>query len=48
MVKTLQLKDVLEKSVLCNKLDIPFAHFLIPGGYGETDETVNETLRTQN
>jgi len=42
--KNFTVKDVLEKSDLCNKLDIPFAHFLITGGYGETDETVNETF----
>jgi len=41
--KSFTVNDVLEKSALCNKLDIPFAHFLILGGYGETDETVNET-----
>lgn len=42
--KSFTVKDVLEKSELCNKLDIDFAHFLITGGYGETDETVNETF----
>jgi radical SAM superfamily enzyme YgiQ (UPF0313 family) len=42
--KNFTVNDVLEKSALCNKLDIPFAHFLITGGYGETDETVNETF----
>jgi len=41
--KHFTVKDVLEKSAICNKLDIPYAHFLILGGYGETDETVNET-----
>lgn len=41
--KSFTVNDVLEKSALCNKLDIPYAHFLILGGYGETDETVNET-----
>jgi radical SAM superfamily enzyme YgiQ (UPF0313 family) len=41
--KNFTVNDVLEKSELCNKLDIPYAHFLITGGYGETDETVNET-----
>jgi radical SAM superfamily enzyme YgiQ (UPF0313 family) len=41
--KHFTVKDVLEKSEICNKLDIPYAHFLILGGYGETDETVNET-----
>ncbi|NOQ28085.1 MAG: radical SAM protein [Bacteroidales bacterium] len=42
--KNFTVKDVLEKSALCNKLDIDYAHFLITGGYGETDETVNETF----
>lgn len=42
--KEFTVKDVLEKSALCNKLDIDYAHFLITGGYGETDETVNETF----
>lgn len=42
--KNFAVKDVLEKSALCNKLDIDYAHFLITGGYGETDETVNETF----
>lgn len=41
--KNFTVNDVLEKSALCNKLDIPFAHFLITGGYGETDATVDET-----
>lgn len=42
--KNFTVKDVLEKSELCNKLDIDFAHFLITGGYGETDATVDETF----
>lgn len=42
--KNFTVNDVLEKSALCNKLDIDFAHFLITGGYGETDETVDETF----
>ncbi|MDA3952835.1 MAG: radical SAM protein [Bacteroidales bacterium] len=42
--KNFTVNEVLEKSALCNKLDIDFAHFLITGGYGETDETVNETF----
>jgi radical SAM superfamily enzyme YgiQ (UPF0313 family) len=42
--KNFTVNDVLEKSALCNKLGIDFAHFLILGGYGETDETVNETF----
>ena len=42
--KSFTVKDVLEKSEICNKLEIDYAHFLITGGYGETDETVNETF----
>ncbi|MCB2195783.1 MAG: radical SAM protein [Bacteroidetes bacterium] len=42
--KNFTVQDVIEKSALCNKLDIDFAHFLITGGYGETDETVDETF----
>ncbi len=41
--KHFRVSDVLEKSNLCNKLDIDYAHFLILAGYGETDATVNET-----
>lgn len=42
--KSFTVNDVLEKSDLCNQLDIDFAHFLILGGIGETDDTVNETF----
>jgi len=42
--KNFTVKDVLEKSEICNKLGIDFAHFLITGGYGETDATVDETF----
>jgi radical SAM superfamily enzyme YgiQ (UPF0313 family) len=42
--KEFTVNDVLEKSALCKKLEIDYAHFLITGGYGETDETVNETF----
>jgi radical SAM superfamily enzyme YgiQ (UPF0313 family) len=42
--KNFTVNDVLEKSALCNKLEINYAHFLILGGYGETDQTVNETF----
>jgi radical SAM superfamily enzyme YgiQ (UPF0313 family) len=34
--------EVVKISELCNKVDIYFAHFLITGGYGETEDTVNE------
>ncbi len=42
--KPFTVKDIIETSALCNKLDIDFAHFLILGGYGETDDTINETF----
>ena len=38
--KSFKMKDVFEVSELCNELDIDFAHFLILGGYGETNETL--------
>lgn len=41
--KSFTVKDVIEKSALCNKLDIYFAHFLILGGIGETDDSIDET-----
>ncbi|HKL09703.1 MAG TPA: lipid biosynthesis B12-binding/radical SAM protein [Bacteroidales bacterium] len=42
--KNFTVNDVLEKSALCNKLEIDYAHFLILGGYGETNQTINETF----
>ncbi|MFP4023367.1 MAG: lipid biosynthesis B12-binding/radical SAM protein [Thiohalospira sp.] len=42
--KNFTVNDVIEKSALCNKLEIDYAHFLILGGYGETDQTVDETF----
>ncbi|HSH53051.1 MAG TPA: lipid biosynthesis B12-binding/radical SAM protein [Bacteroidales bacterium] len=42
--KNFTVNDVIEKSALCNKLEIDYAHFLILGGYGETDQTLNETF----
>ncbi len=41
--KKFNVADILTASDLCNRLDIYFAHFLILGGYGETDQTINET-----
>lgn len=37
-------KDILEKSAMCDDLGIFYAHFMILAGYGETQETINETL----
>lgn len=42
--KHFTVADVLEKSELCNKVGVAFAHFLILGGLGETDATIDETL----
>jgi radical SAM superfamily enzyme YgiQ (UPF0313 family) len=43
--KHFTVKDVIEKSELCNKLKVNFAHFVILGGYGETEETLKETFK---
>ncbi|MDD5570078.1 MAG: radical SAM protein [Bacteroidales bacterium] len=42
--KPFKVSDIFEISGICNKLEIDFAHFLILGGYGETEDTINETL----
>lgn len=42
--KPFQVKDIMRISAYCTELDIDFAHFLILGGYGETDETLAETF----
>jgi radical SAM superfamily enzyme YgiQ (UPF0313 family) len=42
--KSFRFKDVLEKSEFCNELFIYFSHFLILGGYGETNQTLKETF----
>jgi hypothetical protein len=34
--------EVIRVSEICNKLSIYFAHFMILGGYGETEETIDE------
>jgi radical SAM superfamily enzyme YgiQ (UPF0313 family) len=41
--KHFTVDDILSQSEICTKLDIDYAHFLILAGYGETDETVDET-----
>ncbi|MCX6249037.1 MAG: radical SAM protein [Bacteroidetes bacterium] len=40
--KHFTVQDVVDVSDLCNELDIYFSHFLILGGYGETEESINE------
>lgn len=42
--KHFTVADIIEQSDICRRLDIDYAHFLILAGYGETDETVNETF----
>lgn len=42
--KPFSVDDILRISGYCTELDIDFAHFLILGGYGETEDTVNETF----
>ena len=42
--KHFTVDDIIQQSELCNKLDVPFAHFLILAGYGETDATIDETF----
>ena len=42
--KPFTVEDILRISDYCTELDIDFAHFLILGGYGETEATVNETF----
>jgi radical SAM superfamily enzyme YgiQ (UPF0313 family) len=42
--KHFTVQDVIEKSKLCNKLKVNFAHFVILGGYGETEGTLEETF----
>jgi radical SAM superfamily enzyme YgiQ (UPF0313 family) len=40
--KHFSVQEVIEVSDLCNELSIYFSHFLILGGYGETEETIDE------
>ena len=42
--KPFTVADILNISRICNQLGIDFAHFLILGGYGETEQTLNETF----
>jgi radical SAM superfamily enzyme YgiQ (UPF0313 family) len=42
--KPFAVEDILRISDYCTELDIDFAHFLILGGYGETEETLKETF----
>ncbi len=42
--KHFTVDDIIQQSELCNKVEVPFAHFLILAGYGETDATIDETF----
>jgi radical SAM superfamily enzyme YgiQ (UPF0313 family) len=42
--KNFRFGDILEQSNACSQLGIFYAHFLILGGYGETETTLNETI----
>lgn len=42
--KEFGVEDVLRISGWCNELDIYYAHFLILGGYGETEQSLSETF----
>jgi radical SAM superfamily enzyme YgiQ (UPF0313 family) len=40
--KHFTVEDVIEVSDNCNRIGIYYSHFLILGGYGETEESINE------
>ena len=42
--KHFSVAEIIEKSALCNKTGINFAHFLILGGLGETKKSLTETF----
>jgi len=42
--KHFTMKDVEDVSDICNRLEIYHAHFLILGGYGETERTLDESF----
>ena len=42
--KPFTVSDILRISVFCNQMEIDYAHFLILGGYGETEKTLAETF----
>jgi radical SAM superfamily enzyme YgiQ (UPF0313 family) len=43
--KPFNVADILNISGICNELEIDFAHFLILGGYAETEQTLDETFQ---
>lgn len=42
--KPFEVSDILRISGFCDQLEIDYAHFLILGGYGETEKTLAETF----
>ena len=46
--KPFSLDEIFKACETCNKLGINFAHFLILGGYGETEDTIDETFRNSS
>lgn len=42
--KEFKFKDILDYTLMCRELKIYNAHFLILGGYGETEQTLAETF----
>jgi len=42
--KPFTVADIFEASKMCTRLKIDFAHFLILGGCGETEDSLNETF----
>lgn len=42
--KPFRVDDIMNLCKICNELEIDFAHFLILGGYGESEQTLHETF----
>jgi hypothetical protein len=42
--KHFSVDDIIQQSELCFNAKVNYAHFLILAGYGETDETIDETF----
>ena len=42
--KSFNADQVIKNSAMCNEAGVFFAHFLIFGGYGETDQTIDESF----
>lgn len=43
--KKFTVQDIIETSIICQKQDVNFAHFLILGGNNETKATIAETMQ---